>query len=165
MTALTVWRGFGRLFELIEPIQRQNRRFHGRTRGVLGVQAADARAVDDRGKAVHFQVARLAGRDGGGDAHGLEVEVVALAQSDDGDAPSGEGVIARVVNDAHRGWLTGDLALGDQLRDLAAQRGVDGARGAARLCHALEQVDHQQGRVDLGNRPLPNTKLHHVSLP
>ena len=38
--------------------------------------------------------------------------------------PRGDAAIASVVNHAHRGWLTRDLALGDQLRDLAAKRGV-----------------------------------------
>ena len=134
--ALTSWLRLRGFFELLVAVQRQDRALHRRPRGVV---AATARRCRRRGRSVAklssfssraLRAASAAATRTFSSARARSL----LAQADDGHALRLEAAVAVVgVDDGDGGRLAGDLAVGDQLRDLAAQRGVDGAGGAAGL--------------------------------
>src|SRR5207253_4185536 len=105
--------------------------------------------------------------DGGRDPHVFEpvlLGVVLFTETDHRDALRLEAAVRCVVVDDRKGrWLAGDLTFSNESRNLSAKSAIHGTGGPAGPSDALEQVDYEQRRRNLGDRRLLNAELHLVA--
>ena len=156
-------RGFerGRLgvgLVLVERVRAEQDSLRGGAGAAVNVQAADAGAVQDGGEGGEPPAARESGDVGVDVPRGVDVERGGVPQPGDDRALGGR--LAERVDERDVSPARLHVAFGNQVGYRAVERRIHRARRAARMRHALEQVDDRRRVLALRDIPVNDSYLH-----